>query len=115
MDCEYLVICPYYHKTDIRDNISGICYNKRTVNYYTENIRGKISEESEKIKLLQSIIDQHKCPVCKNEYDCNYIKLSCGDVICLDCSDNIKKANQKVCLICKKEILKILEIKLKKI
>jgi hypothetical protein len=115
MECEYLVICPYKHQTDIVDTISGICYNRRTVDYYLENMKGKISEELDKIKLLQSIIDQHKCPVCKKEFYSNYVKLSCGDVVCLACSENIKKVNQNVCLICRKDIISIIELKIKDI
>ena len=99
----------------MKDVFSQIFYNKETVIYYVDSIKGKISEEFEKLRKLQAIIDQNKCLLCRKEYAGCYIKFSCGDIVCKACSDScLKGNNEKTCRLCKKEFESYKEYIIKK-
>jgi hypothetical protein len=51
--------------------------------------------------------------LCKKEFNGRYIKLECGDVVCDVCSDSHLKEKEKICKLCKKEIVEINELNIK--
>ena len=108
--CEYLIICPFKHSTDEYDSVNNITYNKASINYYTQSLKNKVLQELEKIKLLQNVLDYHKCFICKGELIKVYnITECCNKILCQKCAliSPLPCQNSKICKLGKGKIEEI--------
>lgn len=105
--CEYVIICPYYHTTDI--NKDTICFNPEIINYYTESLFKNIDEKLKEIKYLENVIDSHKCLKCNEGLNTRYIIIQpCEHILCEKCS--IVNNTNNTCTICERGIKQKLNI-----
>lgn len=90
MPCEYIIICPYKHNSDITNFEDKMCYNKISVDYHVDALKEKIKTLQSKNKSLNEILSQHTCFNCKSELNRNYNVIQCcdlGGVYCKECID----------------------------
>ena len=85
--CEYLMICPYFHKEDEKMQIG----ESRIFSYYNEKIKMNLQMIKTDITLLKQIKNMHSCISCKNFLTRNYIvSYPCGHIVCKECSKKVK-------------------------
>jgi hypothetical protein len=90
--CEYIMICPYKHISDCVDFEDKMCYNQTSVDYYKENLMGKISNMVSKVKYLKKIVEYHTCGNCKKDLNGVLNLLRCCNkeiIICQECALNM--------------------------
>ncbi len=101
--CDYLMICPFRHATDVVDFDEKMSYSEKTANYYRSLVKHNLNNILEKIKSLQLVIDYHLCSECDSELKRKYNILKCCEkILCDGCADK-----KEECCGNKKEIEKI--------
>lgn len=110
--CEYVLICPFYHKHDVNNN--GVIANViAIVKFHKKNLLKGIKIQQGKIESYKKILSSHQCGICHSFLAYSYNELDCGSrcILCKDCTERFREMNK--CLKCNTDYSKVQEFRIK--